>query len=263
MALLPTFATLGSGPTVLMLHDADGDHLTFAPQVEMLASAGYRAVAWDMPGYGRSAPIEPYTFKSLAESCLALIDALQASPVTLVGHGMGAMVALEAAVRRPSAISRLVLCAGGPALDAQAADDWVAPRLAALQAAQHAGGSMEQLAQTLVPRFIGTGALPEGVSLASHALSRVYAGSYRRALEALSTFDRGAEALVHLHLPTLLVSGEDDRCTPTAALQALAQVLPDARHVSLPHVGHWPQLEDPEGFDGALLDFLASRRVLH
>ena len=41
-------------------------------------------------------------------------------------------------------------------------------------------------------------------------------------------------------------------------------VLPDARHVSLPYAGHWPQLEDPEGFDGALLDFLASAaRVLH
>ncbi len=125
MALLPTFTTLGSGPTVLMLHDADGDHLTFAPQVETLASAGYRAVAWDMPGYGYSAPIEPYTFKSLAESCLTLIDALQGGPVTLVGHGMGAMVALEVAVRKPSAVGRLVLCAGGPALDAQATEDWV------------------------------------------------------------------------------------------------------------------------------------------
>lgn len=263
MALLPTFTTLGSGPTVLMLHDADGDHLTFAPQVETLASAGYRAVAWDMPGYGYSAPIEPYTFKSLAESCLTLIDALQGGPVTLVGHGMGAMVALEVAVRKPSAVGRLVLCAGGPALDAQATEDWVSPRLQALDAVLAAGDGMEALAQTLVPQFIGTGALPEGVLLANHALSKVYAGSYRRALEAMPTFARGADALVRLHVPTLLVGGEDDRCTPTIALQALAQLLPDARHVSLPHVGHWPQLEDPEGFDGALLDFLATRRVLH
>lgn len=262
MAVLPTFITLGSGPTVLMLHDADGGHLTFAPQVETLATAGYRAVAWDMPGYGHSAPIEPYTFKALAEGCLALIDALQGGPVALVGHGLGAMVALEAAVRKPAAVRRLVLCAGGPALDAQAADDWVAPRLRALQAME-GGGSMEQLAQTLVPQFIGTGALPAGVRLAAHALSQVYPGTYRRALQALSTFDRGAAALTHLHVPTLLVSGDHDRCTPPEALQALAQVLPDAEHVRLPHVGHWPQLENPEGFDAMLLDFLARPRVLH
>lgn len=172
MALLPTFSILGSGPTVLMLHDADGDYLTFAPQVEMLASAGYRAVAWNMPGYGHSAPIEPYTFKGLAQSCVALIEALQCGPVTLVGHGMGAMLALEVAVRRAEVVNRLVLCAGGPALDAQAVQDWLAPRERALDAAQQPGGSMQQLAQTLVPQCIGPGALPEGVRLAERFATR-------------------------------------------------------------------------------------------
>ena len=55
-----------------MLHGIGGGHLAFAPQVETLASSGYRAVAWDMPGYGHSAPIEPYNFKGLAQSCVAL-----------------------------------------------------------------------------------------------------------------------------------------------------------------------------------------------
>jgi pimeloyl-ACP methyl ester carboxylesterase len=263
MAVIPTFTALGSGPTVLMLHDADGGHLTFAPQVERLATQGYRAIAWDMPGYGHSAPIEPYTFKGLAESCLALIDALQCGPVALVGHGMGAMVALETLVRRPSAAHRLVLCAGGPALDADAHAAWVSPRLQTLQSLHAAGGGMERVAQTMVPKFVGTGAVPEGVRLAVHALSQVYEGSYRRALGALSTFDRGVDVLARLAMPTLVLSGEDDPCTTPTALQALATVMPDARHVILPHVGHWPQLEDPDNFDGALLDFLVAARVLH
>jgi len=91
----------------------------------------------------------------------------------------------------------------------------------------------------------------------------VYPGAYRRALEALPTFDRGAAALAQLTMPVLLVGGAQDRCTPPAAVQALAQVLPDAQTLLLPHVGHWPQLENPDGFDAALLDFLAQRRVLH
>lgn len=260
MALLPTFSTLGSGPTVLMLHDADGDHLTFAPQVEALASAGYRAVAWDMPGYGHSAPIEPYGFKGLAQRCGLLIEALQCGAVTLVGHGMGAMVAVEVALRQPQLVHRLVLCAGGVALDEASVQQWVAPRMAALQAGQ----SMEQTAATLVPQHIGTGASPEGVRLATHAMGQVHPSAYRRALQALPTFARTAADLARLHVPTLLVGGGQDRCTPPEAMQALAHVLADARHVSLPHVGHWPQLEDPEGFDGALMDFLAaSARVLH
>ncbi|WP_311223330.1 MULTISPECIES: alpha/beta fold hydrolase [unclassified Acidovorax] len=261
MALLPTFTTLGSGHTVLMLHDVDGSHLTFAPQVETLASAGYRAVAWDMPGYGHSAPIEPYGFMGLAQSCTRLIDALQGGAVTLVGHGMGAMLALEVALRQPQAVRRLVLCAGGPALDAASEAAWVAPRLAALDAGQ----SMDAIAQALVPRTIGTGALPEGVRLASHALSQVNPSAWRHALQALPTFARGAAEFARVQVPTLLVGGEQDRCTPPEALQALAHVLVDARHVSMPHVGHWPQLEDPDAFDGALLDFLAATpsRVLH
>lgn len=260
MALLPTFSTLGSGPTVLMLHDADGDHLTFSPQVETLASAGYRAVAWDMPGYGHSAPIEPYGFKGLAERCALLIEALQGGAVTLVGHGLGAMVAVEVALRQPQWVRRLVLCAGGPALDDASVQRWVTPRLDALASGQ----SMEQIAATLVPQQIGTGALPEGVRLATHAMGQVHPSAYRRALQALPTFARNAADLSRLHMPTLLIGGAQDRSTPPEALQAMAHVLPDARHVTLPHAGRWPQLEDPEGFDGAVLDFLASSaRVLH
>ena len=111
---LPTFTTLGSGPTLLMLHDISGSHLAFAPQVERFALAGYRAVAWNMPGYGRSAPVEPYNFKALAQSCAALIDALQVPTVTLLGHGTGGMVAQELLARRPELVERLILC-GAPA----------------------------------------------------------------------------------------------------------------------------------------------------
>ena len=114
MAILPRFTTLGHGHTVLMLHDADGGHLTFAPTVESLASQGYRAIAVDLPGYGYTPPTEPYSVKSLAQSCLALVEALQVGQVSVIGHGLGAMVALEMALREPQCLRRLVLCAGGP-----------------------------------------------------------------------------------------------------------------------------------------------------
>ncbi len=253
MSLLPTFSLLGSGPTVLLLHDADGDHLSFAPQLETLAAAGYRAVAWDMPGYGRSAPVEPYGFKGLAQRCLLLLDALQCDEATLVGHGLGAMLALELALRAPLRVRRLVLCAGGPPLDAAAIAAWVAPRLEALDE----GLSMSELAARLVVHAAGDAALPAGLHLARHAMGRVHAATYRRALQALASFARRAPELMRLHQPTLLIGGEQDRCTPPEALQALAHVLRDARLVQLRGVGHWPQLEDPEGFEAELLDFLA------
>ena len=114
MTSIPTFTTLGDGPTVLMLHGIGGGHLAFAPQVETLAGSGYRAVAWDMPGYGHSAPIEPYTFKGLAQSCVALIESLKCDHVILLGHSMGGMVAQEVVARRPELVSKLVLCGTSP-----------------------------------------------------------------------------------------------------------------------------------------------------
>jgi pimeloyl-ACP methyl ester carboxylesterase len=255
---IPTFTTLGAGPVVLMLHDADGGHLTFAPQVETLASAGYRAVAWDMPGYGNSAPIEPMNFKGLANRCVALIEALQAPSVALVGHGMGGMVAQEVAMRRPDLVRSLALCASVATWSPQAHARWAVPRLEALatdmRMARHTG--------QWVPGAIGTAALPEGVRLAGHAMAQVSAATYRRALEALEYFDREG-ALAQLAAPTLLLAGAQDRFAPPEAMRAMASRIVDCRYVELADVGHWPQLEAPEAFDLALLGFLGERRVLH
>lgn len=263
MSTIPTFSTLGAGPTVLMLHGIGGGHLAFAPQVETLAEVGYRAVAWDMPGYGRSAPIEPYTFKGLAESCIRLIDALvgeQDESVVLLGHSMGGMVAQEVIARRPDRVRKLILCGtsaafgqrpdgGGPA------EAWsrrfIDERLAPLAA----GHSMAEVAAQLIPRMVGPGALPEGLRLAEHCMAGVPAATYRRALECLVTFDRRA-ALAQIRVPTLLVAGEFDRVAAPAAMQEMAGRIPQARYAEMPGIGHLMQLENPDAFDRLLLDFL-------
>lgn len=255
MSVLPTFTTLGSGPTVLMLHGIGGGHLAFAPQVESFASSGYRAVAWDMPGYGHSAPIEPYTFKGLAESCITLIEALGCEHVVLVGHSMGGMVAQEVVARRPERVSRLVLCGTSPAFgkpDGEWQQAFVAERTAPLQA----GKTMAELAEVLVPQMIGPGALAEGVRLAQHCMGLVNPSTYRRALEALVTFDRRAN-LPHIHVPTLLLAGEHDRNAPPAVMKKMAQAIAGSTFLEMAGVGHLQNLEAPEAFDAAVLNFLA------
>ena len=241
MAVLPTFTTLGTGPTVLMLHDADGGHLTFAPQVETLASAGYRAVAWDMPGYGHSAPIEPYTFKGLAQSCVDLIDALRCDSVVLVGHSMGGMVAQEVIARRPDKVSRLVLAgtsaAFGKRTDGRDAEAWARQFVAQRTAPLDAGQSMAEVAQVLVPQMSGPGALPEGLRLAEHCMGGVPAATYRRALDCLVTFDRQA-ALGEIRVPTLLIGGEFDPVTPPRYAERIASTLPRSRVLVAKGLGH-------------------------
>jgi 3-oxoadipate enol-lactonase len=268
--ILPTFTTLGSGPVILMLHGIGGGHRVFAPQVETFASLGYRAVAWDMPGYGHSAPIEPYTFKGLAHSCITLIESLvhgtKRDNVVLLGHSMGAMVAQEVVARRPELVNRLILCGTSPAFGKPDGDwqrDFIARRTAPLDAGQ----SMAQLAELLVPQMIGPGSLPEGVALATHCMAGVHPPAYRRALEALVTFDRRA-ALPLIQVPTLLVAGEFDKNAPPAVMQKMAARIAGSRYAELPGIGHLQNLEAPDEFDALVLGFLAdtaaaARRTLH
>ena len=258
----PNFTVLGGGPTVLMLHGIGGGHLSFAPQVESLASQGYRAVAWDMPGYGRSAPIEPYNFKGLAQSCITLIEALKCGDVVLVGHSMGGMVAQEVMARRPELVSKLVLCGTSPSFgkpDGEWQREFIAQRTAPLDA----GKSMAELAEVLVPQIVGPGSLPEGVRLATHCMSLVPASTYRRALEALVTFDRRAN-LPLIQIPTLVVAGEHDPNAPPSMMKKMADAIARSTYLEMRGIGHLQNLEAPDEFDGLLLNFLAlPRELLH
>jgi 3-oxoadipate enol-lactonase len=260
--IAPHFTVLGSGPTVLMLHGIGGGHLSFAPQVETLASSGYRAVAWDMPGYGHSAPIEPYTFKGLAESCVRLIESLQCESVALVGHSMGGMVAQEVIARRPDLVNKLVLAGTSPSFgkpDGEWQSRFVSERTAPLDA----GKTMAQLAEVLVPKMIGPGSLPEGVRLATHCMGMVPPATYRRALEALVTFDRRA-VLERISVPTLLIAGEHDRNAPPAVMKKMAASIPRGTYIEMPGIGHLQNLEAPDEFDGYVLNFLSlPAQLLH
>lgn len=259
MNCLPTFTTLGTGPTVLMLHGIGGGHRAFAPQVETLASLGYRAVAWDMPGYGYSAPIEPYTFKGLAQRCVNLIDALQCESVVLLGHSMGGMVAQEVIARRPDKVNKLILCgtsaAFGKRSDGRSAEAWAQQFIGQRTAPLDAGQTMADMAAQLVPQMVGPGSLPEGVKLAEFCMANVPAATYRRALECLVTFDRQA-ALAHIRVPTLLIGGEFDRVAAPAVMKQMAAAIPRARYAELGGIGHLMNLEAPDEFDALLLDFL-------
>jgi 3-oxoadipate enol-lactonase len=219
-----------------------------------------------MPGYGHSAPIEPYTFKGLAESCIRLMEALLAADgkrksLVLLGHSMGGMVAQEVMARRPGLVSRLILCGTSPAFgkpDGNWQRDFIASRTAPLDAGQ----SMGDLAAALVPQMIGPGSLPEGVTLATHCMAQVNPSTYRRALEALVTFDRKAN-LERITVPTLLVAGEHDRNAPPDVMKKMATRIPRSSYAEMRGIGHLQNLEAPDDFDSLVLNFLALPHALH
>jgi pimeloyl-ACP methyl ester carboxylesterase len=106
----------GDGPAVLFCHGFPDTSYTWRRQMQAVSSAGYRAIAPDMRGFGRSsAPAEAalYTPLQTAGDLIGLLDALKISSAVLVGHDWGATHAWNAALLRPDRFSA-VFCLSVP-----------------------------------------------------------------------------------------------------------------------------------------------------
>ncbi|KAI3431617.1 hypothetical protein D9Q98_004666 [Chlorella vulgaris] len=109
----------GEAGTVLFLHGFPDSTALWSEQVTALAAVGWRTVAPDLLGYGRSdkpQDVLPYSLGRQAELVLALMDALQCQQFCLVGHDFGAALAWRLAMRAPGRVLKLVVISvGSPA----------------------------------------------------------------------------------------------------------------------------------------------------
>ena len=99
----------------MFLHGIGGGALGFKYQLEVFAQAGFRAVAWDMPGYGQSDSLQDMNFPGLADAMLWLVDQLDVDTVHAVGHSIGGMVVQEFARHHQNRLATLVLAQTSPA----------------------------------------------------------------------------------------------------------------------------------------------------
>lgn len=101
----------GEGPAVLFCHGFPDTAETWRSQMQAVAEAGYRAVALDMRGYGRSfAPADPnlYTALHITGDLIGVLDALAIDQAVIVGHDWGAFQSQQAALMRPDRFRALV-----------------------------------------------------------------------------------------------------------------------------------------------------------
>ena len=99
-----------NGRTVLLLHGRNFPSSYWAPVIAALTGAGYRVVAPDQLGFGKSSkPVGPFTFDRMAADTVALLDALSLRRVDVVAHSMGGMLAVRLARNAPDRVNSLVL----------------------------------------------------------------------------------------------------------------------------------------------------------
>lgn len=254
---LPAWTESGRGRrAAVMLHGVGGGKELWHFQLDHLAGRGYRAIAWDAPGYGES-PMPPrFDWPALSAALIALLDHLGLPKVALIGHSMGGMVAQDFAARHPERLAALVLSGTSAAFgnpDGAFQRQFIAARLGPLDA----GGTMAGLAPEIVSEVIGEAPDTAGIALATDVMARVPDDTYRAAIAALTTFDRRA-ALSEIAVPTLVLAGENDRNAPPAMMERMAARIRGARYVCLDKAGHLANVEQPAAFNAAVDVFLDS-----
>lgn len=252
---LPVTVEQGNGDTaVFLLHGVGGGKTAWRDNIGAIAAAGYRAIAWDMPGYGESAAVDPCTTHTLAVALQQLITHTGARCNVVLGHSMGGMVAQELVALAPQTVQGLILSGTSPAFG-RAGGDWQQQFLQARFAPLDAGLSMAQLAAQLVPTMVAADATPEAVRAAQAVMAAVPQASYRAALQAIVGFNR-LDELTRIAVPTLCLAGEHDRNALPAVMRRMSERIAGAQYRCLPGVGHLANMELPAAFNATVLQFL-------
>ena len=242
----------GSGPDLLLVHGW-GMHGDIWGDLPALLASHFCVTTLDLPGHGRSRA--PLTAQSLGEFADAVVEVCPA-PAVWLGWSLGALVALDAALRYPQNVTRLVLVGATPKF--VQAPDWphAMPADVFSEFAHNLGHDYRATLLRFLSLHIGRN--EDGRALLKQLRAKVFTprgepqpAALAAGLAILEQADlRGR--LAEIRVPTLVVHGNHDRLAAPAAAEFLAAHLPRARLLRIEGAGHAPFLSHPVQFARAV-----------
>ena len=264
----------GGDATILLVHGLASNAGFWRYNIDALAGAGYRVIAVDLPGFGKSAKgAYPYTPSFYAETLARFIEALDLDPLVYVGHSMGGQVGLTLALERPELIDQLVLAApaGIEAFD-EGEGAWLANAL-----------TEEGIANAPEPAIRANLGLNFHRWDADRLEWMVEERARMAKSEEMDEFSYAVIRSVHgmidepttpflsdVSVPTLVVYGQYDGLipnpylhpgTPRGVFAPGVEAIPDAELVEIPDAGHMLMIERPEAFNEAVLEYLRGEGI--
>jgi pimeloyl-ACP methyl ester carboxylesterase len=273
-----------SGPAMVLLHGLGSSHVHWLAVTRSLA-VGHQLFVPDLPGFGRSplkgrrAGVEAYArlVDQLLDKVLDRVD----GPLYLVGHSMGALIAMLVAANRPEDMAGLVLVAPPAPRPVRAPLE----RNLAIMFYAYAWPGLGELTRELWVRAQGRAGMvrrtfevccsapdrvPPEVLKAALELSaerspgddvHSFLDAYRSTWTYLLNGHRFDRLVRSIESPTLVIRGTADKLVPTLVANRLPKLRPDWTFVTLDGIGHMPQVDDPESFTAAVRGWLTSRRA--
>jgi pimeloyl-ACP methyl ester carboxylesterase len=252
-----SYRELGEGPgdPVFLLHAFPLNGRMFEPQLEVL-SEERRVVAPDYPGFGRTprTPAQP-DVRYYAEGVRRLLDRLGIERVVLGGVSMGGYVAFGCLRLFPERVSGLILSNTRPEPDSEEMRE-----NRKNMARRVAEEGVEVLIELQMERLLARDTLENDEAVVEKVRAMIFESSPNGVVAALGAMrDRpdSTPLLESIEVPTLVIGGEEDGISSPEVMGAMAEKIPNSRHVTLARAGHLSNLETPEGFNAALKEFLA------
>ena len=222
------------GVPVLLLHGGALNSNYFGELVPTLVSHGYRVIAMDSRGQGRSARAAgPITYHMMATDVLRLLDLLNIRQVNLVGWSDGGIIGLDLAIHHPERLHRLFTFGTNADLSGLYKNAEETPLVAAFLA--RAKEEYRQLSPT-----------PDDWQSFDAVMNKMWHTQPNFTPKQLSS----------IRVPTTVADGEHDEIVKPEHTRYLATTIPNAKLVILPGLSHFAILQDPRAFGAAVLDFL-------
>jgi pimeloyl-ACP methyl ester carboxylesterase len=247
-------------PTVVFIHGAQHDHSVWILQSRYLAHHGFNALAFDLPGHGRSLGPACRSVQAYADAVFAALATRNVKNMMLVGHSMGSLIALEVARRLPERVAGIALI--GTAAPMKVSDALLAatrddPRAAMdmINVWSHAAGIAPFAARPGNPGP-GFNIVWQNLRLMQRIEREHGPNTLIADFVACNAYAAGLDAAAALRCPALFVLGAADQMTPPKAASALIDAVTTPKTVvTLERTGHAMMAENPEGVREALVAF--------
>jgi pimeloyl-ACP methyl ester carboxylesterase len=236
----------GTGAPIILLHANTGTSENWQMQTPALVAAGYRVIAFDRPGWGRSAVREGQKPVSVAEDLNDLADHLKLGTFHLLGVAGGGYIALDYAAWRPERLKSLIVGASGLGLVGDEEAETFRK-----QAAISGFSQQPPEVREMSPSYRGMN--PQGVARWKEI--EAHAAQPGAVVPPLRTPNTDAKVAA-ITTPILVIAGDVDLTTPSAAIRLWAKHLKSYDWALIPEAGHAVAWEQPEAFNEAVLAFL-------
>lgn len=242
-----------NGQPILLLHGLGADSRSWGFQFPVLVSNGYRPIAPDLPGFGKSSGLpKNWSIPTITSQVATWLGENGQTKLPVVGISMGGTVALQLALSYPTLVSSLVLVNTFACLRPRSFATAVYlfrrfVKVASMGSASQAG----MVAYHLFPN-------PDQAELRSTIIQLIQETDpavYRAAMRVLAAFDV-RKRLSEICVPAVVISGEDDGTVPLENQRDLARRISGAKHIIIPGARHAVIADHPEEFNAALLTFL-------